>query len=83
MNTVRMIGVAAPTSRDELDITVEWPEWRIFGFRIRRAKTITYRGSCTVWHRLDTGERASTPLESHLSDLWWSMEYSQIREVSP
>jgi hypothetical protein len=30
----------------------------------------SYRGSCTVWHNVLTGARASTSLESRLADIW-------------
>lgn len=48
--------------------------WWIFK-RVR-----TFRGSSTVWHDIETGERASSRMESKLSQIEW-MTKQQKKET--
>jgi hypothetical protein len=40
-------------------------------------KIKTFRGSCTVWHNAETGERPGTETESQLSEIWWKRTREQ------
>jgi hypothetical protein len=37
-------------------------------------RPVVFRGSCTVWHELETGRRAPTHTELQLCDIWWRMK---------
>lgn len=55
---------------DELITMIQKPTWlgRLLG---RKPHTLQYRGSCTVWHRYPTGDRAGKFVtESQLSNIW-------------
>jgi hypothetical protein len=61
---------------DEMDIdVVVYEGWWPFGRRVG----VTFRGSGTVWNRLDTGERASTSQEAQLADIWTKRQW-ELRE---
>lgn len=51
-----------------MDITCEFRRILTLG----RKEQATYRGNCTVWHNLETGERCGTLLEGALSNIWWA-----------
>jgi hypothetical protein len=46
----------------QIQIYTGWLWWR----RLR-----TFEGECTVWHDVETGERASSYLEMRLSEIEW------------
>jgi hypothetical protein len=55
-----------------------WPPLRR-GLRI--VGYVTYEGSSTVWHNVETGQRADTVLEGRLAGLAWL--YSRYRGTKP
>lgn len=40
-------------------------------------KNIRYRGSCTVWHNADTGQRATTSMEYMLSNIYMKQRWNE------
>lgn len=45
-----------------------------------RDEVSVWRGSCTVWHQLPDGGRASTWLEAWLCDRWQSERWKRMEE---
>ena len=43
----------------------------------KRAKVVRFRGSSTVWHNVDTGQRASTVLEYMLSNIYTQQRWKE------
>lgn len=42
-----------------------------------KEQLIKYRGSGTVWHNAETGQRTSTPMESVLSDIYTKHKWKE------
>lgn len=64
----------------EAIITLYRPEhttWFAWWKTVHPESTIRYRGDCTVWHDADTGERASSAIESELADVWTKAKWER------
>lgn len=50
----------------------------------KRSKIVKFRGSCTVWHNVDTGQRAGTVFEYMLSNIYtqqrWKEQDAKIKK---
>lgn len=57
--TWRFVSVE-PSSEHDVTITV----------RNDLGEQVSYRGDCTVWHRVPDGKRADTSTEEMLCDMW-------------
>lgn len=42
-------------------------------------QTVTYYGSCTVWHNEATGKRASLDKEEYLANVWSKFMYEKAK----
>lgn len=49
----------------------------IFTLENSKGKTVRYRGSSSVWHNADTGQRASTSMEYFLSEVFVKQRWSE------
>lgn len=62
LHMIRGASVTVPDRQGNRDVTITR------GFWLWR-RSVTYRGDCTVFHDIKTGERASGFLEYHLASL--------------
>lgn len=80
------VAVESVESRGrDLLITVRfYPSWlgKMLG---RKPTSAAYRGSCTVWRSVSTGERAGSWLESYLATRWkkWQWDQGDARATAP
>jgi hypothetical protein len=49
----------------------------VLNVEFRNGKTQTYRGGCTVWHAVPSGDRAGSSVERWLCDRWTAIKWTE------